>query len=329
MNLRFPICYCFALLLIVSLVGCSKEYSRESPDPVNTPATPQQGQAVFTLVKQNSSCSDAKVEGTYKVGTPLGSDAKIQVSVQVTTPGFWTMSTGMVNGMSYTASGTFTTVGKQTITLTGTGSPEKDGAFFFPLQTNGSSCSVIVVINGDVQAPTADFYYRMTVNGKQYVQEVTEDNGFLPTTGILGTSDVFMTTGVVWPGATLPKGKTSLQLTMGILRGFDAMTDADFKNFFKPGNYNYLVLKNGQFTDGVQLNWTDENGVEWETLNGSTAGQPDATFSIVSTDVWDGNYPFYGIKIKVRFTCKFYNPRTGDALNITDGEMTGIFLKKR
>lgn len=319
----------FALLAVISLWGCSKEYSRESPvtDPVEQPAE----MAAYALEHQGGSCSDAVVTGAFKVGTPVAAGAKIQVTVQVAMPGAWILTTGNVNGMEFTGGGTFTATGKYTITLMGRGTPQQEGSFIFPLKTSGSSCGVTVKVAGDgpeIPTPPADFYYKMTANGKDYVQEVTAASQYTLVSQSTGGTDVLLGTGISWAGsASLPPGKTEMIIAKGMLANFDAASDQQFKSFFQPGNYNYMIMNNQTFGNGMLLSWTDEKGVAWTSLNGTT-GQPTGIFTIVSTEDWSGYPGYYGVKVKMTFTCKLYNEAGGE-LTITNGEMVGGFLKKR
>ncbi|MBL8032049.1 MAG: hypothetical protein JNK33_07085, partial [Candidatus Doudnabacteria bacterium] len=53
----------------------------------------------------------------------------VDIDVDVTAVGPYSISTTPVNGMTFSASGTFVTTGVQTITLVGSGTPTTDGTF--------------------------------------------------------------------------------------------------------------------------------------------------------------------------------------------------------
>lgn len=82
------------------------------------------------------SCSTLKIEPSYysndvkyfRQGEALTSSDVITVSVNVSTPGNYNISTSF-NGMTFSKSGAFTTTGVQTLTLTGSGTPTNDGVF--------------------------------------------------------------------------------------------------------------------------------------------------------------------------------------------------------
>ncbi|NLR69040.1 hypothetical protein HGH92_32370 [Chitinophaga varians] len=331
MNARFRIHLAHIFLFLLAVVfstGCSKELSREGAG--TGPVVPPADLATYGLEHQGNSCSDAVVTGTFKVGT-TAAGSKIQVTVQVAIPGVWTLTTGNVNGIEFSGGGSFSATGKYTITLIASGTPQQEGTFNFPLKTTGSSCSVAVKVSGsgpDVPPPPADFYYKLTANGKDYEQDVATANNYMLTSETTGGTDVTMGSGIAWAGGNnLPQGKTELLMSKGKLTNFDAVTNQDFKTFFQPGNYGYAAVNNQTLTDGLLLVWTDENGKNWSTLNGAT-GQPNGTFTIVSTEDWAGYAGYYGVKVKMRFTCKFYDD-AGASLDITNGEMVGGFVKKR
>jgi hypothetical protein len=65
------------------------------------------------------------------------------VSVNIISPGNYTISTQQINGISFLASGTFTTTGIQSVQLNGSGTPIASGTFIY---TPGvSSCSITVL----------------------------------------------------------------------------------------------------------------------------------------------------------------------------------------
>ena len=73
--------------------------------------------AVYTLSGAPGSCTPATVHGTYTAGTALTTANNIDVQVNVITPGSYTLSTDLQNGMRFTSSGTFSSTGLKTVTL--------------------------------------------------------------------------------------------------------------------------------------------------------------------------------------------------------------------
>ncbi len=97
------------------------------------------------------SCGSAVVNGVYKVGTILTSSNTITLPVNVTTLGSYTITSNTVNGISFSASGTFTSTGSQNITLSGLGTPSSTTKTILTLTSDSqggvsTTCSVVVVI---------------------------------------------------------------------------------------------------------------------------------------------------------------------------------------
>ncbi len=69
------------------------------------------------------SCGSAVVNGIYKVGTALNSTNTITLPLVVTSLGSYTITTNTVDGISFSGSGVFTSIGNQNVTLYGIGTP--------------------------------------------------------------------------------------------------------------------------------------------------------------------------------------------------------------
>lgn len=110
--------------------------------------------ALYTLGGAPSTCTGATVNGIYTAGTALTAANTAVISVTVTTAGTYSISTTSVNGIQFSATGTFTATGTQTVTLTGTGTPTAAGSNNFPATGNASTCTfsvtaVAAVVNTD------------------------------------------------------------------------------------------------------------------------------------------------------------------------------------
>lgn len=102
------------------------------------------GTAVYTFDGGSGSCTGALVNGTYTAGTVLGAGNTVQLGVNVTTAGTYTVSTTTENGISFSGTGTLAT-GNQTITLTGSGTPSAAGDFNYTAGAAGCVFSITVV----------------------------------------------------------------------------------------------------------------------------------------------------------------------------------------
>jgi hypothetical protein len=102
--------------------------------------------ATYTLVSGSGSCSGAIPGGNFTTGTALTAANTVTLGVNVTAVGNYSVKTGTVNGISFNGSGSFTTLGLQTITLRGSGTPTVAGANVFPVSAGGSTCSFSIPV---------------------------------------------------------------------------------------------------------------------------------------------------------------------------------------
>jgi hypothetical protein len=99
--------------------------------------------AVFTYAGGSGACTAPVISGTYAVGVPMGSGNYVDLAVNVTTPGAYTVSTTSNNGMSFSGSGAFSANGAQVLRLIGNGTPAAQGPFTFK-PTGGCDFSITV-----------------------------------------------------------------------------------------------------------------------------------------------------------------------------------------
>ena len=119
--------------------------------------------ATGTLGGSPGTCTNATPAGTYTQGIALAASNTIQVSVNVATIGAYTISTNTVNGVTFSATGNFTTTGVQNVTLAGTGTPINSGAQNFTVTFGSSACNFSVTFAPGTPPPTGD-YFPTTVN---------------------------------------------------------------------------------------------------------------------------------------------------------------------
>ena len=93
-------------------------------------------------------CSTANVNGTYTAGTPLNPTTNtVDIDVNVTTAGPYNISTTLNNGMTFSASGTFSSTGIKTVHLAGNGTPLLGGTF--NISVPGSpACTFPITVTG-------------------------------------------------------------------------------------------------------------------------------------------------------------------------------------
>ena len=105
-----------------------------------------QGAAVFNF--GNGGACTSNVNGSYVAGVALNTQNNVFIVVNVSTAGTYSISTNVVNGISFTSSGTFTSVGAQTVTLIGQGTPTTSGvSTFIPSSGAVSGCTFDLLVN--------------------------------------------------------------------------------------------------------------------------------------------------------------------------------------
>jgi hypothetical protein len=176
---------CAGLLLYAGLmVSCKKEYSYEG------------GIAVFSLFNSGGSCLGETLAGGYIIGTALGKSNSVQLQVDVTTIGVYTLQTDIRSGIQFSTSGKFTDTGIQTITLSGTGTPDSVGNFPF-IPGTFQNCPFIVPIS-QTAAKTADFTLEGAPNQCSNAQVL---GNYYPGMALAGTNKVVLNVNVISPGA--------------------------------------------------------------------------------------------------------------------------------
>ncbi len=93
-----------------------------------------------------NNCSVASA-GTPKAGTVVGTGVTQTIQLTVGKVGKYNLSTTN-NGITFAASGTFTTLGLQTVVLTASGYTVSGGTTTFALSSNGQSCTFDRTVGG-------------------------------------------------------------------------------------------------------------------------------------------------------------------------------------
>src|SRR5450631_2048568 len=133
-------------------------YGNSQCDFKITFASPASG----TLGGGGGSCTPFAIAGVYTQGVVLDASNTVQIQVDVTTVGNYTISTNTANGVLFSKTGTFTATGVQTILLTGSGTPVNAGPQNFTVTFGSSNCSFSLSFLAGV-APSGD-YFPLTLN---------------------------------------------------------------------------------------------------------------------------------------------------------------------
>ena len=113
--------------------------------------------AVYTLGGSPGACTGFILAGTYTAGVALSATNTVKVDVNVISGGAYTINTPTLNGVIFTATGTFTTTGPQTVILTGSGTPVNAGSFTFPASGSANTCSFPVTFTGTPPPANSDY----------------------------------------------------------------------------------------------------------------------------------------------------------------------------
>jgi hypothetical protein len=130
--------YYLFLFSSILLITCQKELSYE------TGGAPSHGSL---LDDGSGDCYPKTVNGVYEAGTALSQTTNtIQVTVNVTKTGNYTIFSDTINGYYFRATGIFSTVGSNSVTLKGYGTPATSGVNNFLLQYDSTACNVAVTV---------------------------------------------------------------------------------------------------------------------------------------------------------------------------------------
>ena len=135
MNRILALSYIFFVLLGV-ICSCQKEYSYES--------------AAGSLRDSTGDCNPIEISGYYRKGASLASDSFfVNIEVNITKTGAYTISTDLVNGFSFAAAGNFQNKGIQNVRLKAQGMPLSDTLSVFNCSFDNSICTFSIRVKTD------------------------------------------------------------------------------------------------------------------------------------------------------------------------------------
>jgi hypothetical protein len=122
------------------------------------------GTAVYTLQGAPNNCNPGSTQGTYAAGIATNSSNTATVNVDVTTVGTYSIVTTAVDGVTFSASGTFSGAGAQAIVLNASGTPTAEGSFTVPVTVGSTTCSFpLTIVSGAI-----DYFPRTTNSNWSY-----------------------------------------------------------------------------------------------------------------------------------------------------------------
>ncbi len=102
--------------------------------------------AYFKLVGTPSNCSNIQAIGKYNATAKLDTSNYIIAQVNAITTGAYTINTNVINGFSFTSSGTFTQKGIQLVKIPAIGTPLKTGIISFALIGSTGNCNFDITV---------------------------------------------------------------------------------------------------------------------------------------------------------------------------------------
>jgi len=151
-----------SVFFIVLLVSCSKESSFEKGKI-----------AQGSLQGAGGDCLTKNVVGTYAAGKSLMDSNYIEVDVDVTETGRFTIYSDTVNGYFFRGTGNFSAPGTYTVRIKGSGNPDAEGTDDFLMFFDSSFCNVSVTVGpntgntgntGGSGGTTSGDYFPLTQN---------------------------------------------------------------------------------------------------------------------------------------------------------------------
>ncbi len=111
--------------------------------------------AVYTLAGAPNGCTNSVLSGNFIQGIPLDTSAVVTITLNVITPGIYSISTNTVNGYLFSGTGLLTTTGLQTVRLRASGTPVSAGTHIFTIMAGGATCTFSVAV---ITVNAADYF---------------------------------------------------------------------------------------------------------------------------------------------------------------------------
>ncbi len=163
--------FIFSALLVCNLIfqSCVKEYSLENANSTTDLAT-------GTLKDSLNNCLFNSVHGNYYKGIAAQTDSNfLELGVNVTHTGYYSITTDLQNGFKFADSGFFTTTGIHTILLKAVGKPISADTSTFSVGFDSSLCSFSVnVLDSTVTTGGGD-----TTGGSPVDPDTLTDNSWI------------------------------------------------------------------------------------------------------------------------------------------------------
>jgi hypothetical protein len=219
------------------------------------------GPAVGTLGGAPNVCTPATVNGYYYNGTAVGASNTVQVQLNVTTAGTYTINTNTVGGVSFSGTGN-AAVGNSAVTLNATGTPNTTGPQTFTVTWGTSTCTFVVLF-------LSSDYFPRTV-GSNWSYENDDD-----ATDSLYRNVVSQTLTVNGNPYAIFMGKDGVAPDPDST-GYYRKSGNDYIEWIDMADYIGFDQPNSQWTDYIILKENAPVGTEWTTsgFSGNVQGTP-------------------------------------------------------
>jgi len=119
--------------------------------------------AGFTLAGSPNACMNADVKGIYVQGILLDTSHRVNILLNVISPGTFNLTTNTVNGYKFSGSGIVSGTGLQTVTLSASGTPVGQGIDIFQITAGSSTCHFSDTVVTSISVANND-YFPLTQN---------------------------------------------------------------------------------------------------------------------------------------------------------------------
>lgn len=293
--------YLFTICCITILFSCNKEYSVE---------TNLQARAEGSLWDSTGSCLKDSVHGTFYNGVLAGSDtAYVEVQVNVTQTGVYSIASDMQNGFRFYDSGFFSTTGINTIHLKQQGTAILPASTTFAISFDSTTCGFTVNVQdstgtglggqdttgtGSTDSTFGSGNWQFstdaggTFNGTfSYVVSAPDtihgSGTLLGMSGYTASGDTALVLAIVFPGNTIEPGTYSTQIVGSGTYSTAAFAFAETTS----GNTIYEASQDASSAANLTItvaNYNSGTYVITGTFSGTalddTSSDPDATIQI-------------------------------------------------
>ena len=187
--------------------------------------------------------------------------------------------------------------------------------------------------SGGENNPTADYYYKATIDGRDELIQIDDRLTQMGGTNSESGAGVCRKSYSAFIGDFFTDFKPILSITFN--RMFEANKDclqarseeeSAFGGLFQSGAYEYLVdgMDNPRH---IQIEYEDTSGEIWRSDLGTQIGT--SNFEIVSSEVVDVSNIFpstlIAVKVKGRLSCRLYDDQN-QTIDLTNGEFSYLYF---